>query len=222
VGTAVLLALKDHGGQHGHLAFDLEEQVGLVPCAVEVERGDRATASFTLPRLPRRVEEAEGVAPLAAALGLTARDIVLAGHQPSVFSAGNGFTFVPVRDRATLAKAWPVPARWSAVGPKDHPNAFVYTRDVSDPAHHYRARMFAPDMSIAEDPATGSAVAAFAGVVMAYDKPADGLHRLVVEQGYEMGRPSQITLHLTVEGGELVSAAIGGQAIVVSEGVLYL
>ena len=55
---------------------------------------------------------------------------------------------------------------------------------------------------------------------MAFDKPGDGEHRFVIEQGYEMGRPSQITLELTVAGGALVSARIGGAAVVISEGVL--
>ncbi|MBA4224338.1 MAG: phenazine biosynthesis protein PhzF, partial [Methylobacterium sp.] len=48
----------------------------------------------------------------------------------------------------------------------------------------------------------------------------DGTHRLVIEQGYEMGRPSQIELTLTVAGGALASATIGGAAVVMSEGVL--
>ncbi len=82
--------------------------------------------------------------------------------------------------------------------------------------------MFAPEMGIGEDPATGSAVAAFAGVLMAFEKPGDGDHTLIVEQGYEMGRPSQIVLGLTVEGGELTRATIGGSAVIVSEGSLRL
>jgi len=36
-----------------------------------------------------------------------------------------------------------------------------------------------------------------------------------------MGRPSRIELQITLEGGKLVSAEIGGRAIVVAEGVLY-
>jgi trans-2,3-dihydro-3-hydroxyanthranilate isomerase len=77
-------------------------------------------------------------------------------------------------------------------------------------------------MGVMEDPATGSAVAAFAGVVMRFDRPADGEHSMVIEQGYEMGRPSQITLGLSVEGGRLTRATIGGSAIVISEGALRL
>jgi trans-2,3-dihydro-3-hydroxyanthranilate isomerase len=82
--------------------------------------------------------------------------------------------------------------------------------------------MFAGGWGIAEDPATGSAAASFAGAVMAFDKPRDGEHMLVVEQGFEMGRPSVISLGLEVEGGALRSATIGGSAVIVSEGKLRL
>ncbi|MFJ5488250.1 PhzF family phenazine biosynthesis protein, partial [Hansschlegelia beijingensis] len=73
-----------------------------------------------------------------------------------------------------------------------------------------------------EDPATGSAAAAFAGVVMAFDRPSDGEHLLRIGQGYEMGRPSVIELGLTVRDGALSSASIGGAAVVVAEGTLFL
>ena len=101
-----------------------------------------------------------------------------------------------------------------------NPNAFVYCRQTAESGHHYHARMFWPEAGVSEDPATGSAVAAFAGAVMAFDRPGDGEHRFVIEQGYEMGRPSQIGLALTVADGALVSARIGGSAVTVSEGVL--
>ena len=56
-----------------------------------------------------------------------------------------------------------------------------------------------------EDPATGSAAAAFAGVIMASDKPGDGEHRFVIEQGDAMGRPSRITLSLSVAGKQVAA-----------------
>jgi trans-2,3-dihydro-3-hydroxyanthranilate isomerase len=78
--------------------------------------------------------------------------------------------------------------------------------------------MFAPRMGVAEDPATGSAVAAFAGLLAASGAYADGDHALRIEQGYEMGRPSLIELTLTIKGGNLTAATIAGHAIIVSEG----
>ena len=82
--------------------------------------------------------------------------------------------------------------------------------------------MFASGWGIREDPATGSAAAAFAGVVMRFAPPADGDHSLVIAQGVEMGRPSRIALSLTVEGGALSSASIGGAAALIGQGTLDL
>jgi trans-2,3-dihydro-3-hydroxyanthranilate isomerase len=78
--------------------------------------------------------------------------------------------------------------------------------------------MFAPSLGVAEDPATGSAAAAFAGVCMAFEGPPDGEHTIVIEQGYDMGRPSQIVLGLHVEQGALTGASIGGAAVLIAEG----
>lgn len=223
VGTAVLLGLLDHGRNHGMLAFGLEEKVGLVPCAVEITGEGRGSATFTVPRLPEMVAEPASREALAAALGLSPGEIGFPGHSPAVSSAGLGFTFVPVSGAGPLARARPNLAAWGdAMRPADHPNAFVYTTDVTEDGSAYHARMFAPGMGISEDPATGSAAAAFAAVFMAFDRPEDGEHSLVIEQGYEMGRPSKITLGLTVQDGALSRATIGGSAVMVSEGSLRL
>jgi trans-2,3-dihydro-3-hydroxyanthranilate isomerase len=222
VGTAVLLGCIDHGKNHGVCAFGLEEKVGLVACAVEVSGEGRGSATFTLPRLPQEIAEAASREALAEALGLRVADIGLPGHAPSVFSAGTGFTFVPVGSIEAIARARPNLSAWSSIQPAEHANAFLYTSETSDPGSAWHARMFAPEMGIGEDPATGGAVAAFAGVIMRFDQPRDGEHSLVVEQGYEMGRPSRIMLGLTVEDSRLVRATIGGDAVVVSEGSLRL
>jgi len=78
--------------------------------------------------------------------------------------------------------------------------------------------MFAPGMGIPEDPATGSAAAAFAGLFAS--RLPDGTHAVTIEQGYEMGRPSLIRLVAVVEAGRALSASIGGDAVVVTEGTI--
>ena len=50
----------------------------------------------------------------------------------------------------------------------------------------------------------------------------EGEHDFVVEQGYEMGRPSEIALQMTIRAGALASAEIAGDAVVVGEGMLRL
>ena len=55
---------------------------------------------------------------------------------------------------------------------------------------------------------------------MRFEEPPDGEHVATIEQGFEMGRPSLITLGLNVEQERLVSATIGGSAVIVMQGTL--
>jgi trans-2,3-dihydro-3-hydroxyanthranilate isomerase len=218
VGTAVWLALHDDAAGTLPEMLVLEEKVGLVSCAVEVKGSHAGHAVFTLPRLPERIGDAPKTDALAAALSIAPGDIGFGNHVPARYSAGVPFLFVPVATREAVARAKPQAAEWqSAIG---QGGAFLYTRETAETGHAYHARMFWPGTGIGEDPATGGAAAAFAGAIMAYDRPEDGDHRLVIEQGYEMGRPSQIMLEMSVRGGALASARIGGSAVLVSEGVL--
>ena len=221
VGTAVLLGLLDKGGNAGELSFDLEEKVGLVPCAVEVLGPERGRATFTLPRLPERLGDLPDKAVLARGLGLEPADIGFGEHEPGLFSAGVPFACVPLRSRYAVTRASPqgeaFAAAFAATG---DPNAFIYCAEPLDPANSFHARMFAPGFGIAEDPATGSAVASFAGAIMQFDKPRDGHHVFGIEQGDAMGRPSRITLRVDVAEGALQRGRIGGEAVIVCDGLL--
>jgi trans-2,3-dihydro-3-hydroxyanthranilate isomerase len=96
----------------------------------------------------------------------------------------------------------------------------VFCGETLDPANQFHARMFAPRLGVLEDPATGSAVAAMAGLCVRTLALDQGEHRFVVEQGHAMGRPSLIELVLTMRSGLLRLATIGGSAVVVTEGTI--
>lgn len=220
IGTAVLVAELDAPDLIGKqdLVVVIEEEIGKVSCTVRRPRGHATRAQFDLPRLPQKLGESD-VKAVAEALGLSEEEIGFDNHRPTIYSAGVGFTFVPVRSLEAMARATPVMSCWdSAIGPQGHPAAFLYTREVVNEASHVHARMFSPALGIAEDPATGAAAAAFAGVAMEFERPGDGEHILVIEQGVEMGRPSQIVLGMDVLGGVLISASIGGAAVIVARG----
>ena len=127
--------------------------------------------------------------------------------------------FAPLAQRRRARARRPRTARCGAKTAA--PAVYLYTNEANEGAA-YHARMFGLGWGISEDPATGSAASAFAGVVMKFDPPGDGEHTLVIEQGVEMGRPSAIALGLEVEGGELRAATIGGSAVIVGQGTLDL
>jgi trans-2,3-dihydro-3-hydroxyanthranilate isomerase len=207
-----LLAAQD-------LRLVLEEKVGDVVCIARHRRGQALAAYFHLPRLPQSAGAAPSAAELAERLGLKAADIGFGAHRPSAYGAGVDFLFVPIAGAAAIAKASPDRAHWGADG---GPGVYLYTRETTRDGAAYHARMFASGWGIREDPATGAAASAFAGVVMEFDQPADGEHVVVIEQGVEMGRPSMIGLGLEVEGGALKSASIGGSTVLIAEGTIDL
>jgi len=221
VGAAVLLA-KVRAPEllaREDLRLVLEEEVGDVVCVARQRKGQALAAYFTLPRLPQSLGPAPETAQLAADLGLTASDIGFDGHRPSLYGAGTPNLFVPVNTLAAMAKARPDIRLWGA---QNGPCVYLYCNEVVTESSAFHARMFAPGWGIVEDPATGGAAAAFAGAIMEFDRPGDGEHMLIIEQGLEMGRPSFISLGLAVEGGALTSATIGGSAVIVAEGVIDL
>jgi trans-2,3-dihydro-3-hydroxyanthranilate isomerase len=218
VGSAVILGLKAESRLDAQ-AFGLEEKVGIVPCVVET-RGERAGyARFRLPRLPEFLEGAPDPMEAAWALGLDPSEIGFDRHMPSRHSAGNPFDFVPVNSLDAVARGRPRADAFDKVFGSDHPGIYVYARQNAAPGRHFRGRMFgAPGAGFSEDPATGSAAAAFAGVLMQCEPLGEGEHSLVIEQGYEMGRPSEIELQVVIAEGALRSAEIGGHAVLVAEG----
>jgi trans-2,3-dihydro-3-hydroxyanthranilate isomerase len=215
VGTAVLLGCMS-GYNLGAHDFVLEETVGPVHCTAEAQGREHGRASFVLPRLPERTGEAVAIAEAAVALSLKEDEIGFGA--PQRWSAGVPAHFVPVRDLDAIGRASPASSFESVFGRESRAVVYLYCGETAEPGHHFHARMFAPGLGIREDPATGAAAAAFAGVVMEVAHPGDGEHRFVIEQGYEMSRPSQIELGMTVEGGALTRATIGGSAIIVSDG----
>jgi trans-2,3-dihydro-3-hydroxyanthranilate isomerase len=221
VGTAILLAhlrakelLKTED-----LRVVLEEKIGEVVCIARHRQGQAMAAYFHLPRLPELLGEAPDVASLARDLGIAPEAIGFDAHEPVVMGAGTPNLFVPVKNRDVIARLKPDSKHW---GENGGPCLYIYTREVADAGSHFHARMFAAGWGVYEDPATGSAASAFAGVLMAFEPPGDGEHMYVIEQGYEMGRPSQISLALNVEHGRLVDATVGGSARIVCQGFIEI
>ena len=215
VGTAIALALKRNAGSN----IVLEEKIGLLKCSVKTEGSDFGRAKFILPSLPAVAGRPAGSALIAAALGVLESDIGFDGHAPSRWSVGNTVNFVPLKNLDAVRRAHIEESAWDAAFDGPHRGlTFVFCGETDDKVNHFHARMFAPRFGVREDPATGSAVAAFAGFCATALALKDDDHRFIIEQGYEMGRPSLIELTLTLRGGTLTTASIGGDAIVVTEG----
>jgi trans-2,3-dihydro-3-hydroxyanthranilate isomerase len=222
VGAAIAIAERDANTLDTKLMV-LEEKIGPVRTMVRMGKG-APFAEFDLPRLPEQQDTPLDAAAAAIALGISPEQIGFENHRISCWSVGMPFVCIPVRNLGIAQQARFDMAAWLAnfeeAEPLDVLCPYVYCRETVGHENAFHVRMFAPHHGIPEDPATGSAAAAFAGAIAHFDGLTNGPVALIIEQGVEMGRPSEIRLELEGRGGAIEVARIGGHAVKVAEGVL--
>lgn len=163
---------------------------------------------------------------LAAALGLTVDDFD--PELPIEFgSAGVPFLYIPIRSLEAIGRATGKADLPDAISPTgSHRNAYLFTLEPPASGVQAHVRMFAPEMGIAEDAATGAAAGPFGVYLLRHGRVTpdeQGEARLRLEQGIEMGRPCQITVTVATDSDKQArDVRIGGESVVVAEGTLFL
>ncbi|HVZ77790.1 MAG TPA: PhzF family phenazine biosynthesis protein [Gemmatimonadaceae bacterium] len=224
VGTAHVLA---HLGEVELIGTEtpivFEEGVGPVPVMIREHDGRPAFSQLSVAKLPEQGPTPPGRAALARVLSLDESDLLDGDHTAQAWSCGLPFLFIPLRDRDAVRRARVRLDAWEAtLKGYAAPEMFVFAMDPEREGSDVRARMFAPGISVPEDPATGSACAALAGYLSRHSPRVDGTLRWVVEQGFEMGRPSIIEVEADKRDGAVTAVRVGGSSVVVCEGVLHL
>ncbi len=212
VGTGFVLAGlgRDKGG-----ALLFEELAGLVEVKVARDRGGVLTGAEIAAPQPLSTGAELPVEALAVCAGLAPSDLVVSGHRPLQASVGVPFFLAEVTGEA-LPRALPDITQFrkiEAARPElnGRLSLHLYARDGS----RIRARMFAPLAGTFEDPATGSANATLAALLLSLTADAECAYE--VTQGVEMGRPSllKVTARRTPDG---IRAAVAGGCIQVLRG----
>ncbi len=215
-------------GEIGQIALDgnptrivFEEGAGPVKVDIEVRDGQPVFARLSSPRPPEAGPDPPAAEAIAAMISLRPDELMGNPFAPQAFSCGTPFLFVPVRDRACLKRARLDLGSWeSTLASFWAPSVFIFTFDAEGERADLRARMFSPDMGVAEDPATGSAAAAIAGYLGMRNRKPSATLRWVIEQGVEMGRPSILEVEADKFEGRITAVRVGGASVLVSEGVM--
>ena len=183
--------------------------------------GARVAAPLTL-----SIDIGIPVETIAALAGLSERDIATLSHTPLVASVGTPFVIAEIASVEALSRATPdlaafrtAAARFPSLGGQIHLYLYAWT-DEGD--RRIRTRMFANIGGMIEDPATGSAAAALAGLLTSI-APGDNVDlQYAIEQGIEMGRPSRIIASGVKTGEGPVSTSIAGGCVPVMRGTLQV
>lgn len=218
VGTAFVLAtIGAFGKIDAPRTVTFEEKAGPVPVSIRRQDG---TFSCEL-TAPEGLSLGKTIPAdlLATAVSLTPGDVVTTTHLPQVASVGLPFLMAELKDRAALGRARINATGFDAIQAQGVlPDIHMYTRSGDD--FDVRARMFAPVDGVPEDPATGSANCALAGLLRHYGPATDGIASWRIAQGVEMGRPSVLEARAEKRGGKVVAAWVGGTSVMVSEGTI--
>ncbi len=224
VGTAHVLAeMGEISLQAEETRIVFEEGVGPIPVTIR-SRGNRPIyAELTAAKMPEFGPEPPATGEIASVLSLGETDILSGDYLPKAVSCGVPFLFVPVQDLDTIRRVRIDVGRWEAVL-RDYwaPPMYVFTFEFEETGSDLHARMFAPGLGVGEDPATGAATTALAGYLAQYQVTTDGTHHWVVEQGFEMDRPSFLNVSADIEGGAVKAIRVGGSSVMVSQGQMEI
>ncbi|MCZ6723247.1 MAG: PhzF family phenazine biosynthesis protein [Gammaproteobacteria bacterium] len=101
----------------------------------------------------------------------------------------------------------------------------LFTTETLMPESSIHCRDFCPAVGTPEASATGTTNRALACYLVQQgllDAKTGTRHTVIAEQGYEMGRPSQIRIEMTIQDGQPVGIMVGGVATKSIEGIFYL
>lgn len=193
-----------------------ECNIGLFPVELHAQEGVLTHVVMTQPKpeFLGPVDEMEDVYKIASALGLPKHAITDMKWPVEVVSTGLPVLIVPVRTLTAVRSIQPnasaimdLCSRFGANG------IMVFTTVTVEPSATVHARMFAPSIGILEDPATGSASGAL-GAYLVQNGVVDVAPTtdIIVEQGYEIERPSQILVRVESDDDIIKTVKVGGSA----------
>jgi trans-2,3-dihydro-3-hydroxyanthranilate isomerase len=216
VGTAFVLA-----NQRSDLtSATFEIPAGVVRVKIERDTDNAPVAATIAAPQPLSTGETIAADVIAQVLRLEAGDVVTTSHLPIVASNGTPYIIAELTSEA-LARCDPDLAAFRealAARPQfgSRFSAHVYCKR----GRTLRARMFAPLAGTWEDPATGSANAPLACLLLSLEPEAREANFLI-HQGVEMGRPSilHVEARRTPDG---IVATLGGSCVMIMRGEITL
>ncbi|HMH79698.1 MAG TPA: PhzF family phenazine biosynthesis protein [Candidatus Acidoferrum sp.] len=213
IGTWFLLAeLGVVPAQEGSVRILQQTGAGVLPVEIRFKDGrpQRVTMTQTEARFkPLKIKKAA----LAKALGLSLKDLD-PSLEPTCVSTGVFNLMVPLRNRTALGKIQMNMGELRRLIGKHATMAYCFALNGNGKAF---TRGMLP-WGIYEDAATGSAAGSLGAFLVENGKLGAG-HTLSIQQGIEMGRPSQIEVQVTQSGKKLIPR-VSGAAVRVFEGTI--
>ena len=193
----------------------LNLKVGQVPVLFPTEQGNNEI--LWMQQVKPIFGETLDATFIASVLSLTERDIDT--HWPiEQVSTGLPFIIVPLKNLAALKRASVVKELYQElVGTSWAKAILVFSPEGYTKEQSISVRVFVDFYGIPEDPASGSGNGCLAGYLIKNRYFTSTSIDIKTGQGYEIGRPSVLSLRAT-EQNDNISISVGGQVIPIAEG----
>ncbi|MCC6966445.1 MAG: PhzF family phenazine biosynthesis protein [Nitrospira sp.] len=225
IGTFFVLGTLDRLALREPVTRVLQEcNLGLFPVDIHSHDGaiERVVMAQPSPEFLDVIEEPEALFAIARALGITKSAITESRFPVQVVSTGLPVIIVPVRTLTAVRSIVPDVAAIAELSQQYGANGMmVFSTMTVEQSSTVHTRMFAPLIGIVEDPATGSASGALGAYLVQHGvvdiRPET---EITAEQGYEIDRPSRILIQVNSDDDAIQGVMVGGEAVMVVEGVL--
>ena len=201
-----------------------ECNIGLfsVELHAEQSRVVRVLMSQPKPEFLDPIDAIDDVYLIGGALSLPKHVIADTKWPLQVVSTGLPVLIVPVRTLTAVRSINPDASAIINVCERFGANGImVFTTVTVESFASVHARMFAPKIGILEDPATGSAGGALGAYLVQNGVVEVGpTTNILIEQGYEIDRPSRILVQVESDDDIIQGVKVGGHCVMVVEGTL--
>jgi trans-2,3-dihydro-3-hydroxyanthranilate isomerase len=224
IGTTFALA-RSGAIEPGRPSIVFDCGIGPVPVALTWNGDDLAFAWMTQ-SLPAFGESVPDPARTAAALSLSPAAVAGTGHPVQVVSCGVPFLYVALTTRSAVDNVVVNPGLLDellrATRSAAH-GVFVFSAEPGGSRATVYSRMFAPELGVTEDPATGIASGPLGCYLVRHRiVQPEKAESMISLQGVKMGRPSHVHISIGMARGEIASVRVGGEAVLAGEATLYV
>jgi len=212
LGTAYLIWKHVQKGQYRRVYLNLK--VGQIPVDIPENEGGALWMTQAPPSFGEKARKDD----VLEVLGLGAED--LDDRFPiEVVSTGFPFLIVPLRSLDSLRRTMVDRKRYFQLLSNGFPeNILVFSPEPYLVDEDLSVRVFPISHGIAEDPATGSGNGCLAAYLFEHRYFGNRKIDVKVGQGYEIGRPSKLSLRASRKG-ESIEVKVGGKVVQISDGI---
>jgi trans-2,3-dihydro-3-hydroxyanthranilate isomerase len=202
----------------------LEQNAGLIEANITSHEGKPTFVQFCRRVTPIVDRFAPSDEELVAFLGLQQSELDHKKYSPRLVSCGFPYLIVPVWNYDSVRKARFNFAAWSqSIAPQTAAQEILLFSPKSPyPDADFHARLMGPHIGLHDDPPIGSAMTALCAYLCSFEHTRKGTHVFAVDRGIPEKRRSVINLEMDNKKDTHLTVRIGGQAVLVAKGEIYV